>query len=64
MMAADRHLEVRRMICFLFKTIMYVVKPRDDFFDPLLNALIQQIQNENEMIRLKSFSALSTVLVQ
>jgi len=64
MMAADRHPKVRQMICLVFKTIMYVVKPREDFFDPFLNALIQQIQNENEMIQLKSFSALSTVVVQ
>ena len=64
MMAADRHQEVRKRICLLLKTIMDVVKPREDYFEPLLNALIEQIQNENEMIQGKAFSALSSVVVR
>jgi len=64
MVAADGHPEVRQKIFFLLETIVNAVGPRYDCLDPLLNALLKGVQDENELVQSMACSALGTVLVR
>lgn len=64
MMAADGHPEVRQKIYLMLWMIVNAVGSHPDCFEPLLNALLKGIQDENDLVQSIACSVLGRVLVR